>query len=139
MRNLTLMFVFLAGLYILAGGCGTEDGTLKPAVDTVPPIAPVGVQVGFESDLIAVRWTQNAETDLAGYKLYSSSEADGPFGLVTANLLYCPWYFDNVLPMAMTYYKVTAVDESGNESAFSQVVGLYYNGDRKPNTVIPVD
>jgi hypothetical protein len=139
MRKLKLLVVFLAGLYVLAGGCGTEDGTLKPVVDTVPPIAPVGLQADFESDLIAVRWAENGETDLAGYRLYSSSDREGPFGLVTANLLYCPWYFDEVLPMQTTYFKVTAVDQSGNESGFSQTVGLYYNSDRKPNTVVPVE
>jgi hypothetical protein len=41
--------------------------------------------------------------------------------------LLCTWWYDTVAPMTAKYYKVTAVDESGNESAFSEVFGLYNN------------
>jgi hypothetical protein len=34
---------------------------------------------------------------------------------------------------------VSAIDNSGNESAFSQIVGVYCNTDRKPPTVIPAN
>jgi hypothetical protein len=139
MRDPKLLFVFVVGLFLFAGACGNDDGSALPEVDTVPPIPPVNVQVAFESDMISIRWADNAEPDLAGYRLYKSSHKDGPFGTVTSDILYCPWYFDEVLPMEMTYYKVTAIDESGNESAFSQIVGLYYNSDRKGRTVIPVE
>jgi fibronectin type 3 domain-containing protein len=139
MNKFSLLLLVLAGLALFAGACGTEDGVSLPTVDTVPPVPPVNVQVGFESNSITIRWSENAEIDLAGYKLYKSSLRDGPFGQETSGLIYCPWYFDHGLPMEMTYYKVTAVDQSGNESAFSQVVGFYYNTDTKRQPVAPAE
>lgn len=139
MRNSKHLFVLMAALVVFAGACGQEGGGSQPTVDTVPPIPPVGVQVQAEHDLVAITWTENAEIDLAGYRLYRSSFRDGPFGSVTSNLLYCPWFYDEVLPMQMTYYKVTAVDQSGNESAFSQIVGVYFNTDTKKQPESPVE
>ena len=131
MKNLKHVFLVMAALFMFMGACANDGGDGLPTVDTVPPVPPIGVQVQAEDDLIAVRWDENAEIDLAGYRLYRSSFEGGPFGIISSNLVYCPWFYDTVLPMEMTYYKVTAVDASGNESAFSQIVGIYYNTDRK--------
>jgi fibronectin type 3 domain-containing protein len=137
MRNLKHLFVVIAALLMFAGACGNEGGDGLPTVDTVAPVPPTGVQLQADHDLVAVRWDENAEIDLAGYRLYKSSFEDGPFGIVSSNLVYCPWFYDKVLAMEMTYYKVTAVDASGNESAFSQIVGIYYNTDRKTQPDAP--
>jgi hypothetical protein len=137
MKNSRYLFVLLAALVGLVGACGQEGGGGPPTVDTVPPLPPVGLQIQADEDLVAIRWDENAEVDLAGYRLYKSSYEDGPFGTVRADLVYCPWFYDDVLPMQMTYYKVTAVDESGNESAFSQIVGIYCNTDRKKQPEAP--
>jgi len=137
MRNLKHLFVVIAALVVFVGACGKEGGDGLPTVDTAPPVPPVGVQVQGEDDLVAIRWDENAEIDLAGYRLYKSSFEDGPFGIESSGLVYCPWFYDKVLAMEMTYYKVTAVDESGNESAFSRIVGIYYNTDRKVQPEAP--
>jgi fibronectin type 3 domain-containing protein len=137
MRNSKHLFVVIAALVVFVGACGQEGGGGQPSVDTVPPVPPVGVQVQAQDDLAAIRWDDNAEIDLAGYRLYKSSFEDGPFGIVSSNLVYCPWFYDEVLPMQTAYYKVTAVDENGNESAFSQIVGIYYNTDKKMQPEAP--
>ena len=139
MTNSKHLFVLMAALVVLVGACGQEGGGSQPTIDTVPPIPPVGVQIQAEEDLVAITWDDNAEIDLAGYRLYRSSFEDGPFRAVTSNLVYCPWFYDEVLPMQITYYKVTAVDESGNESAFSQIVGIYCNTDRKTQPEAPIE
>jgi hypothetical protein len=139
MRDLKLLFVVLAGLIIFAGACGKEDNLGLPTVDTVPPAPPVGVQIQSGTELVAVRWSENAESDLAGYRVYKSSDKSGPFNQVSEELVYCPWFYDEVLPMEMTFYKVTAVDQSANESAFSQLVGVYQNTDRKDYPEAPVE
>jgi hypothetical protein len=137
MRYSKQLFVIFAVLIVFSGACGREGGDGLPTVDTVPPVPPVGLQIGAEGGLVAVRWEENAEVDLAGYRLYRSSFEEGPFGVATPNLVYCPWFYDDVLPMQKTYYKVTAVDQSGNESAFSQIVGIYYNTDNKVHPDAP--
>jgi fibronectin type 3 domain-containing protein len=139
MRDLRLLFVFVAALLVFGGACSREGGAVLPAVDTVPPIPPVGLQANLESDDVVVRWAENAEPDLAGYRLYKSSQEEGPYGSVAGTLIYCPWYHDEVIPVQTTFYKVTAVDQSGNESAFSQIVGVYYNIDRKTGPDVPVE
>jgi hypothetical protein len=138
MRSMKHVLVVVAALIALVGACGKESGDGLPAVDTVPPNPPVGLQAAEDDDLVLITWDENAEIDLAGYRLYSSSSEEGPYGEATSGLLYCPWFFDDVAPMATTYYKVTAVDESGNESAFSEIIGIYYRNDRKRDDETPL-
>jgi hypothetical protein len=139
MTNSKLLVVIVAALVLLAGACGKESGDTLLTVDTVPPAPPVGLEIQAENDLVTVRWDENAEPDLEGYRLYRSSEKDGPYKTATSNLLYCPWYYGQVLPMEMTYFKVTAVDRSGNESAYSRIVGIYNNTDRKRQPDNPIE
>lgn len=132
MRALTklLPVVSVALLFVIAS-CGSEQSIIT--VDTVPPVAPVGVAVDDEAHQVKITWASNAEPDLAGYNLYSSGQEAGPYGKVNESLLLCPWCYDSPVTMEITYYKVTAVDESGNESAYSDIRGIYFNnmGDRK--------
>jgi hypothetical protein len=118
-------------LLVFLGACGHDAGQTQPVIDTVPPNPPIGVLAEDNGRSVMITWTENAEVDLAGYRLFRSSYEDGPFHPVRSSLLLCPWYYDDVAPAAMTFYKVTAVDESGNESAFSQIVGIYWNNGDK--------
>jgi hypothetical protein len=114
-------------LLVFVGACGNDGGQTSPVIDTVPPNPPVGVIAEDTGSTVMITWAENAEVDLAGYKVFRSSYEDGPFQPVRTSLVRCPWYYDDVTPAAMTFYRVTAVDESGNESAFSQIVGIYWN------------
>jgi len=131
MRALTkfLPVVAVAFLFVIAS-CGS-DSTVT-AVDTVPPVAPVGVMIDDGANQVKVSWAANGEPDLAGYNMYSSGQEDGPFSKVNDDLLLCPWCYDSPVTMEITYYMITAVDESGNESAYSDIMGIYFNitGDR---------
>jgi fibronectin type 3 domain-containing protein len=131
----------VAVLLVFLGACGNDGGQTQPVIDTVPPIAPVGVQAESETSSAQITWTDNAEVDLAGYRIYKSSYSGGPYRLVNeGDLLLCPWYYDGVItPMASTFYKVTAVDESGNESAYSHAVGIYWNNAERPSPTTPAD
>jgi len=124
-----LPVVAVALLFVITS-CGS-DSTM-PVVDTVPPIAPVGMMIDDEANQVRVSWVANGEPDLAGYNMYSSGQEDGPFSKVNEDLLLCHWCYDEPVTMEITYYKITAVDESGNESAYSDIMGIYFNitGDR---------
>ncbi len=125
MKKCVCLLVSLAALSFLVSACGNDSGQGTPVIDTVPPNPPVGFQIQDQGGTVKITWESNAEADLEGYWLYKSSSENGPFAQVNSEPLLCPWYYDDVLPMAMTYYKVTALDESGNESAFSQLIGVY--------------
>jgi len=124
-----LTIVAVAALFVIAS-CGTEE-TVVP-VDTTPPVAPTQVALETDATQVRVYWAENAEPDIAGYNVYSSWREEGPFRRLNDELLLCPWYFDAPTPMEITYYRVAAVDASGNESAYSQVLGIYFStmGDR---------
>ena len=123
----------------LAGACARDEGA-GPVIDTVPPLAPVGVEVsGDVSDLVQIIWSPNAEADLAGYTVYRSSTPDGPYGPISTRTLECPWFFTEIATMELAYFRVTASDQSGNESAYSQVVGIYLNNSWRNPPMEPAD
>ena len=90
-------------------------------VDTVPPAAPLGLGAMGESGGIRLGWTAPGDADVAGYRIYRSSSADGPYSLLNPTaLLSATSYLDtNTAPAQVWHYKVTAVDASGNESEMS--------------------
>jgi hypothetical protein len=125
MKKCVCLLFSLAALSLFAGACSDDSGQGMPVVDTVAPNPPVGFQLQDEGEAIKITWESNAEADLAGYNIYKSSSEHGPFGQVNSQPLLCPWYYDEVLPAAATFYRITAMDESGNESAYSQLIGFY--------------
>jgi hypothetical protein len=126
MRALTklLTVVAVASLFLIAS-CGSDETIMT--VDTVPPVAPVGIMLENEAHQVKISWAANAEPDLAGYNLYSSGQEEGPYGKANEDLLLCPWFYDSPTTMEVTYYKAAAVDESGNESAYSDIMGIYFS------------
>ena len=99
--------------------------------DIYPPAVPQGLVAAVvrpdpngppEVDL---SWSINAETDLAGYRVYRSEQPDTPGQLITPDLLLSPAYRDTSVQRGHLYwYSVTAVDRSGNVSAPSTPVAV---------------
>jgi fibronectin type 3 domain-containing protein len=131
MKKSTFLAFVSVTLLAFLGACGNDGGQTGPVIDTVPPNPPVGLEVGDGGGFAKITWTPNAEIDLAGYRVYRSAYEDGSYRKASPSLLLCPWFYDDVTPGGVTFYKVTAVDDNGNESAYSQIVGIYWNsGDR---------
>ena len=88
-------------------------------VDTVAPAAPTGLGAIGETGGIRLGWTAPGDADVAGYRLYRATSADGPWTLLNpAALLTTTSYLDtNTAPAQVWHYHVAAVDASGNESA----------------------
>jgi len=99
------------------------------AKDIFPPAAPQGIEAvavpGTDGAPAAIEltWAINTETDLAGYNVYRSDQADTPGRRVNSELLLTPTFRDmSVLPGQDYFYRVEAVDQSGNESSPSSAV-----------------
>jgi len=98
-------------------GVGAESVTVK-VEDKTPPQVPSGLEI-VQSDTGAyLTWNPNPETDLAGYRVFRSDRANGdsrPISdrVISTNALFDPTYRPD------QYYRVSAVDEFGNESAMS--------------------
>jgi hypothetical protein len=92
----------------------------KP-IEFVVPAAPTGLGFTSTPSSIELSWTPNAELDLAGYNVYRSPTSGGPFTQLSFELIRSgSRYVDEDLAFgASFYYRVTAVDNSGNESPAS--------------------
>ena len=100
------------------GNWASGSGTFTMR-DTTPPAAPSGLAVQTSgAGALRLTWTANSEPDLAGYKVYRSPNAGGPYALISgASLVSTAAYLDENLEGGKTYYyTVTAVDATGNES-----------------------
>jgi hypothetical protein len=110
-----------------------ESAGSVPAVFTVkdifPPAAPDGLEaVGMAGTngappAIELTWTIGAETDLAGYNVYRSEQSEEPGQKINSELLLAPTFRDmSVAPGKTYFYRVSAIDQAGNESGLSPAV-----------------
>jgi len=97
----------------LVMGVGPEQVTVV-ASDKTPPGAPAGLEITQS----ILTWEPNPELDIAGYRVFRSDRPDGGFKAVTDQPIPTTIYTDaSYEPGA--YYRVSAVDESENESPMS--------------------
>jgi hypothetical protein len=99
--------------------------------DTFPPAAPQGLVAAVlpgatdETKVVDLSWSINLETDLAGYRVYRSEQEGTQGELLTKELLPTPAYRDTSIHNGQKYwYRVTAVDKAGNESAPSPPIAV---------------
>jgi hypothetical protein len=121
-----LMLLALAGLLVFAAtGCSSDStSTVSPGnEDLTPPAAPLNLSVSVKGDQVTVAWTGNSEIDLANYRVYRGVN-DGAIAL--ASSCDTPRYVDTISDFGLfdLSYRVSAVDESNNESALSTTVSV---------------
>ncbi|MFJ3661933.1 fibronectin type III domain-containing protein [Streptomyces sp. NPDC090119] len=119
---------------------GTADKGVTTA-DRVAPAAPKGVDRNWSMEYavkeVNLDWEPNTESDLAGYRVYRSTDrkvAVTPANLVsgTTPRIYT-WYTDTIPQTGDDYYYVvTAVDKHGLESAPSAASQEFRTGDETP-------
>ncbi|MFW7413411.1 PQQ-dependent sugar dehydrogenase [Demequina sp. SO4-18] len=101
----------------------TPQAPAPPEPDTTPPAAPTGLDAAADDGTVALTWDDQAEPDLAGYRIYRSETTgtidpatDTPIATVAT-----PGYVDDTVTNDVEYfYVVTAIDDADNESAASQ-------------------
>ena len=93
--------------------------------DTTPPAAPVNLAGVADGAAVDLSWEPNAESDFAGYWIERSPAADssnssaaaaGTWQHLNPSLLQAPAYRDQPVPAGSFFYRVRAVDTSGNPS-----------------------
>jgi hypothetical protein len=112
------------------------DHTLLPEIPQYnPPDPPLNLTGEWHPDFTATtRWDSNREPDLAGYNVYRTyGMASWPLELsafkrLNGSLIEENFFHDegapNGLPDNYVYYVVTAVNSSGEESLYSNMVGV---------------
>ena len=99
---------------------GTPEKSAAPSrpVHARPPAAPAGLRAVASAASIELSWDANSEPDLAGYRVYRSTNGSAFEKIADGNEI--PAYSDRAVEAGKTYrYVVTAVDKSGNESGRS--------------------
>jgi hypothetical protein len=126
-------YVYIVRPVATAEGNALESSDCDPLIltpaDTFPAATPQGLVASVlgspnvASAEVDLSWSINSEPDLAGYRVYRSEQENEKDKLVTPDLLLSPAYRDTSVALGHTYwYRVTAVDRSGNESAPSPPV-----------------
>jgi fibronectin type 3 domain-containing protein len=78
------------------------------------PAAPASVYALAQPNGVAVTWEPITDSTLQGYNVYSSLSPSGGFALLNAKPVTTTSFFDaNAAPGTVVYYKVTAVDATG--------------------------
>ncbi len=99
--------------------------------DTFAPATPENIAAtatpsnGSVAAHVDLSWAINSESDLLGYNVYRSDTEGGPGIRVNATPLVTPAFRDNLVVAGEQYfYRVTAVDRAGNESAPSAPIAV---------------
>lgn len=95
-------------------------------VDTFAPSPPAAITLAVGQNVISIFFAVNPEKDVAGYRIYRSTDPDLPkkdWTQLTTDLLITNTYQDlKVEPGKTYYYYLTATDKTGNVSEPSEVV-----------------
>ena len=97
--------------------------TTSTSPDLAPPTPPTGLKVagGEASGHVRLEWDPSSEADLAGYRVYGSSDGQA-WQLLTSELLPASATSAVVTAAPGTAFALTAVDLAGNESPFGSSV-----------------
>src|SRR5918998_405082 len=106
------------------GDNGFGDWNIAGSNLDASPATPTGVTAVGTSASVVLEWSANAEPDLKGYNVYRSGSAGGAYvKLNESGVLTTTAYSDTSAPSGtVSYYRITAVDQAGNESAQSATV-----------------
>ena len=95
-------------------------------IDLFPPSAPSSITLAATLDSISIFFPANPEKDIAGYRIFRSTDPAAPKGewkAVSPELLTTNTYQDKAVTSGTTYYYfVRAEDTTGNVSSPSEVV-----------------
>jgi len=104
-----------------------DSNTIKASpIDKYPPAQPSKPTIAASNGRLALFFAPNVENDLAGYNLYRSEDPNLPFPdkwtKLNTDLLTKTTYQDERVESGHRYYyRITAVDTSGNVSEPSEM------------------
>ena len=89
------------------------------AVDVTSPESPSGLEASANNGVVTLDWNDNSDPDLARYNVYRSMFSGGPYSMLASAVVDSGYEDDTVTNGLTYYYVVTAVDEAGLESGYS--------------------
>jgi hypothetical protein len=115
-QNLTLSVQFSPNVAGIANG---NISIVSNASGSPATVSVTGTGIAPVQHSVSLTWNASTST-VAGYNVYRSTVNGGSYTKINSSLVSAPNYTDSTVQNGTTYYYVTtAVDSSGNESAFS--------------------
>ncbi len=129
-NNYTLSGLDTGTLYQIAISSIDQDGSesyrvFAEGIPLVNPRVPQALSESPRPGDVFLTWQANSEIDFAGYRIYRSTDPNQTGSVISPASYMNAQYTDvNVqgLPDLYYYYRITAVDEDGNESPLSPAV-----------------
>ena len=125
----TLLAILALGLCL--AGCSEPTSTVAPqaaSLDTAPPAVPSGLNAVSGRSTVKLAWRPNVtDYDLEGFHVYRV--AFGQVWPLTETPVTGNGFVDRAPLSGYATYAVTAVDQSGNESAWAQIRYNYETDD----------
>ena len=98
----------------------------------LPPRVPVNLTAyhTFDSSAILIKWNKNRESDLNHYNLYRDTTENFTADSTTFVISVTDTFYLHIIPVGITnlYFKLTAVDNQGNESEPSDELHVFLTG-----------
>jgi uncharacterized protein len=120
-----------------AGNVASSQSRMVFSYDATPPAKPVGLTGRIDTNgIVTVKWQMGKEADLKGYYVYFANSADHEFTAAAPDMIIDTVFLDSIRLKVLTkhiYYKIVAIDNNLNASAYSDVFEL-----TKPDVVPPV-
>jgi hypothetical protein len=110
------------GLYTAPATPGSYTATATSVADTTKSAsASISVAVAMQHQ-VALSWTASS-SPVMGYNVYRGTQAGGPYTLLNTEIVTADTFTDTTVVSGLTYfYVVTAVNNAGVESVFSNEV-----------------
>jgi len=108
--------------YVTNGQVGFSISESTGSGDIIPPDAPTGLAATVGDGQVELSWEANTGSDLGEYRLYRGTSPDPTRFVATVGAGTEGFTDTNVDESTTYYYRLTAVDDAGNESSFSEGV-----------------
>lgn len=118
------------------GQSRTSFPVLVQPIDSFPPAIPTGLQATIDSNgVVILKWKQNNEQDLLGYKVFRANNKQEEMATLTPSVHKKCIYRDTVNIKMLNnkvYYAVASVDQRYNQSKNSTIIEI-----KKPDIIPP--
>ncbi len=98
-------------------------------IDSMPPEPPIGLEGKMDSlGNVAMKWDENQEEDLSGYRVFLTYDKNGPYNIITPYVINKNYLIHQVSTTSLDselYFKVAAVDRNRNQSELSNAFTIY--------------
>ena len=101
------------------------------AVEFNAPGAPANLAATAKAESIQLDWTPSPDTDVAGYIIFRSELAGGPYNTIARNVITTTFVDNTATTGGPYFYAIKAIDHSLNRSVYSNEVSATPTGDNE--------